>query len=104
MAHTGNLLQKVMGGTGAQCMGRVGITSPVLRQVSPAVRAHCLKEEKVGQSAAAENTRPQQAAEHAYIPEKGGPLPGSIARPPSRLLPAIVRPLSGTLRTTCSTT
>ena len=40
-------------------------------QVSPAGRAHHLKEDKIGQSAAAENTLLQRAAEHVYIPKKG---------------------------------
>ena len=67
-AHAGGLLQKVMVVTDTQCMGRLAITLPALMQVSPARQAHCLKEERVGQSAAPENTLPQRAAEHVYIP------------------------------------
>ena len=40
-------------------------------QVAPAGLAHHLKEERVGQSAATENTLLQQATERVYIPEKG---------------------------------
>ena len=57
--------------TGAQCMGMLAITSLALMLKSPEGQAHSLKEERVGHSAAAENTQPQWAAELAYIPEKG---------------------------------
>ena len=57
--------------TGAQSLGKVAIDLPALMQVSPAGRAHHLKEERVGQSAAAENSLLQRAAERVYIHEKG---------------------------------
>ena len=56
--------------SGAQCMGVVAITSLALMLKSHAGRAHRLKEERIGQSAAAGYTLLQQAAELAYIPKK----------------------------------
>ena len=57
--------------SGAQHMGMVAITSPVLILKSPEGRGHRLQVERIGQSAAAEYALLQRAAEHAYIPEKG---------------------------------
>ena len=60
-----------------------------------------MKEEKAGQSAAAENTLLQWGCWVCLYMREGvgevresstvevGPLPGSIARPPSQLLPAM---------------
>ena len=67
-------------------------------------RAHQLKEERVGQRTAAENTLTLSSSELAYICERVGevregltvevrPLPGSIGRPPSRQLLSMGQPL-----------
>ena len=71
MEHARNLLQKVMAVSGAQRMGMVAITLPALMLKSPEGRAHHMKEEKIGQSAAAGYTVSQRAAELAYLPMKG---------------------------------
>ena len=58
MVHAGSLLQKLMMGTGVQCIGMLAITLPVLLLKSPEARAHRLKEERIGQSALAGYTLP----------------------------------------------
>ena len=71
--YTRYVLQRIKVANGAQCMGRSILDSTMseIRPKSPAGRGHLLKEERRGQSAASGYALPQQAAERAYLPEKG---------------------------------
>ena len=71
MSFNRNVLQRMKVASGAQYTGILDLTSSAIGPKYPARRGCPLKEERTGQSGATYKTLLQQAAKHAYVPEKG---------------------------------